>query len=133
MFWILLRLYLFHQALLARDRGAKIHPSILDILMYSQVNDNKSRRAQDPRLIRADPRVRSQNRVDQPLTSPSPSNISQGAQNDTIYQITSDIPSTFQQDTTAPYASEGVQLPSSDILKPLFCVVCASNQVCVLP
>ena len=111
--------------------------------MYSQPgpSDIKPRRGQDPRLARADPRMRAQTQnmrsADQPFASTSlqvPPAPTQIIQNDIAPQMIVENTPGPVQDGTAPQArgNGSVQSQTPNALQPLFCVVCASNQVCML-
>ncbi|KAJ8590298.1 Ssu72-domain-containing protein [Rhizopogon salebrosus TDB-379] len=102
------------------------------------------RRARDPRLVRADPRLQ---RVSSALPTPSPQQQSgsvqgtmqwsaNGAYTTSPQPVAPTVPAQYA-DTTAENAIAGPSTPANDIgsssrsmykARPLFCVVCASNQ-----
>lgn len=113
MFWILLRLFdNLHLDL------SKNHTVLL--IMYASFVEMDPRRARDPRLARADPRLQQQATSSTPPNAPPPPRNTTPSQN---------------HNTPPPPPSQQHSTPSSETPetykeRPLFCVVCANNQVC---
>ena len=104
------------------------------------------RRARDPRLARADPRLQQpqqqqqQQQQRQQLLTPSPNNGSHSNPEshsitppqpfaNAIATVSSQIPPAADASTSASTHALETPSPTSFKTKPLFCVVCASNQV----
>jgi RNA polymerase II subunit A C-terminal domain phosphatase SSU72 len=111
------------------------------------------RRARDPRLARADPRLQQpqpqpppqlqqppQQQLRQPLPTLTPDNginSNPGSHSITppqpfvtaIATVSSQIPQAADASTSASGHSQGTLSPAGFKTRPLFCVVCASNQV----
>jgi RNA polymerase II subunit A C-terminal domain phosphatase SSU72 len=90
------------------------------------------RRPRDPRLARADPRLQSGSStpsVSQPQTENGASNYSTPPPTSTLASSPDALSQNVGQPTTASVSSEKSAPQSSYKPRPLFCVVCASNQV----
>jgi hypothetical protein len=87
------------------------------------------RRARDPRLARADPRLQ-RVQQDTPAPTPTPPPPHSGAENG-YYAAPTPPPNTLTPYPTDPQPVQPVPGVASPTYKqrPLFCVVCASNQV----
>ncbi|KAF9006471.1 Ssu72-like protein-domain-containing protein [Cyathus striatus] len=85
------------------------------------------RRARDPRLARADPRL--QQGSSTPISQPTVSNHIPTEQSENGYPPLNTFPQdSIQQTTSGSSSTAGKEVSSVYKSRPLFCVVCASNQ-----